>query len=261
MEQMTQGLTAFVVLVGFATGSFLNVVIYRSPIGLSVVKPPSACPGCATFIRPYDNIPVLSWFVLRGRCRACRTSISFRYPAVEFVCGVLWFATALAIGPEPELAAYLVATAGLLALSIIDLDCFRVPDNVLFPTLGLTAALFVMAAAFDGWDHLARAGAGGLMAFSVFLVIHLIAPNGMGFGDVKLAALCGMLLGWQGLAFVFVGMLAGVALGAVVGIALMPFRRTAFGKHLPFAPFMSVGAWAVALWGGPIVDLWLGAGS
>lgn len=254
------GVLLFVVLVGFATGSFLNVVVFRCPAGRSVVHPPSACPGCSTPIRPYDNIPVLSWFVLRGRCRSCDDRISFRYPAVEFACGALWFVTALAIGPTAALPAHLAATAGLLALTLIDVDTMRVPDNVLIPTTVLTAALFAVAAWWEGWDHLVRAGIGGVAAFAVFLAIHKAVPHGLGFGDVKLAFCCGMLLGWHGLASVFLGLLAGVFLGAVVGLALIPLRRTAFGAHLPFVPFMAAGAWLVALWGEPVVDAWLGSG-
>jgi leader peptidase (prepilin peptidase)/N-methyltransferase len=240
---------------GLLVGSFLNVVIVRVPSGRSVVQPASHCQECGTPLAWHDNIPVLSWLVLRGRCRRCGTSISARYPLVEAACAVLFAAMAVRIGWEPELAAFLVASAGLLALAVIDLDTTRLPDRVVFPTTALTAVLLVVAAAVgDDWSSLGRAGLGALIGFGSLFVIHLVSPKGMGFGDVKLAFLCGLVLGWWGLADVVLGLYGGFVLGAVVGVTLVAVDRARFGRAIPFGPFLAAGTLLMVLFGDPLAD-------
>lgn len=250
---MTPGIVTISGVIGLLVGSFLNVVAWRVPRGESVNRPRSHCPACGSLIVWYDNVPVVSWLVLRGRCRRCAAPISVRYPAVEAATAALWALTAAAVGPHADLPAHLVAVAGLFVLAIIDVEHLRVPDRVLVPTLVLTAAGLLAAAAVDDrWADLARAGAGAALGFGALAVIHLVEPEGMGFGDVKLAALCGLLLGWHGLAHVVVGLYGGFVLGAVVGVTLVAAGRRQLGRHLPFAPFLAAGTVAVALWGDPL---------
>ena len=245
-------------LFGVCVGSFLNVVIWRVPAGLSINSPGSHCPRCQTPLRWHDNIPIASWLALRARCRSCTAPISARYPLVEAACAALWIAAAARFGFSLATLAYAIAFAGLLALSLIDLDTFRLPDAVLAPTFAASAALLAATAALDSaWGQLARAGAGALIGFAALLLIHLAVPHGMGFGDVKLAGLLGLLLGWTGLAAVPFGLFAGFLLGAVVGVTLMARGKAGRKTKIPFGPFLAAGAVATILWGGPLVDWYL----
>lgn len=250
--------TAAIVLAsifGLLIGSFLNVVIARVPNGESVVHPPSHCPVCNTTLRAYDNIPVLSWILLGRKCRTCRTPISAQYPAVEAGTAILFALVAAKVGWHADLPALLVATAGFVALSGIDLHTKRLPDKVVFPTLALTAIGLVVAALVDDrTGDLARAGIGALLAFAMLLVIHLVRPDGMGFGDVKLALLCGLVLGWFGLADVVLGIYGGFMLGAIVGVVVMAVRRGGRRTAIPFGPFMAAGVLVQVLLGGPLAD-------
>jgi len=242
---------------GLAIGSFLNVVIARVPIGESIVKPPSHCPKCRTMLRLYDNIPVLSWLVLGRRCRTCRATISAQYPLVETGTAVLFALVAWRVGAHADLPALLVAAAAFVALSAIDLQTKRLPDLVVFPSLAMTAVGLVVAAAIDDrFDDLGRAGIGLAIGFGVLLVIHMAKPNGMGFGDVKLAALCGLVLGWFGLADLAVGLYAGFVLGAAMGVALMVVGRVRRGVTIPFGPFLAAGTMITILALGSWAD-WL----
>jgi leader peptidase (prepilin peptidase)/N-methyltransferase len=243
------------VAVGLLVGSFLNVVIARVPAGESVVHPPSHCPKCGTELAPYDNIPVVSWLLLRARCRTCRAPISARYPLVEAGTALAFGVVAARIEWEPELAAYLVATAGLTALACIDIDTKRIPNVILYPLTAAVAALLVIAAAVDDrWDDLGRAGIGAAIGFGALFVIHFVRPDGMGFGDVKLAFLCGGLLGWFGLAEMVVGLYGGFVLGAVVGVVLIASKRASFGRTIPFGPFLVLGTMLTVIAGGPAAD-------
>src|SRR5438270_7648291 len=184
---MTGALVAFCGLMGLLIGSFLNVVIWRVPRKLSVVRPPSHCPQCETPIRPVDNVPVLSWLLLRGKCRHCGNPIPVRYPLVEAGCGILFAVVGARFGSSWALPAYLVLTAALLAISIIDLEHFIVPDRITAPLTVSALALLGLAAAADGngW-RLGRALLGGVAFCGFLLVLNLLYPRGMGMGDVKL---------------------------------------------------------------------------
>ncbi len=180
-------------LFGLLVGSFLNVVIWRVPRHESIVRPGSHCPSCGTELGAIENVPVLSWLALRGRCRHCGTRISVRYPLVELLTAGLWVGLALRFGAAWELPPYLVLAAGLVALSLIDLDHFLLPNRVLYPTGFMMAALFVIPAVVDGQgDDYLRGVLGGAVAFTVFFVIHVISPRGMGFGDVRLSFVLGL---------------------------------------------------------------------
>lgn len=245
----------FSTVFGLLIGSFLNVVIARVPGGRSVVHPPSACPTCNTTLAARDNIPVVSWLILGRRCRTCRTPISAQYPAVEAATALLFALMARRIGPDVELGAMLIATAAFVALSVIDLQTRRLPDKVVFPSLALTAAALVLAAVIDDrYDDLGRAGIGMVIGFGALLIIHLVRPDGMGFGDVKLAALCGVMLGWFGLAEVVIGLYGGFVLGAVVGVAVMAGGRGGRRTALPFGPFLAAGTLITVLLLDPVAD-------
>jgi leader peptidase (prepilin peptidase)/N-methyltransferase len=247
-------------LLGLAIGSFLNVVIWRVPRKESVVRPPSHCPQCETPIRPADNIPVVSWLRLRGKCRHCANPIPVRYPLVEAACGVLFAAVALRFGTDWALAAYLVLTAALLAISIIDLEHFIVPDRITAPLTVSALALLGLAALAEenGWRY-GRALLGGLAFFAFLLLLNLLYPRGMGMGDVKLSFSLGLYLGWLGWGQVFLGGFLAFLLGAVVGVALIATGVKGRKDFVPFGPFLALGTLITVLWGSTILNWYTGA--
>ncbi|MEV8212777.1 prepilin peptidase [Leifsonia sp. NPDC077715] len=255
---------------GSLIGSFLNVVVYRVPAGRSIVAPPSSCPSCGSRIRGFDNIPVVSWLVLRGRCRDCAAPISVRYPAVElftalaFAAVAVWrlpaLVSAAAVGSAPHIAASVLQTAAYLflaaisvALALIDLDTHRLPDRIVLPAYVVGGGLLIVAAVLtgDGWTLL-RAFAAGAGASLFYLVLALVKPGAMGLGDVKLAGLLGLYLGWVGWSAVIVGIFGGFVIGGLVAVALLAARRARFGGGIPFGPSMLAGAW-IGLVAGPAI--------
>src|SRR5947209_16000000 len=167
-------------LFGLAVGSFLNVVIYRVPRKESVVRPRSRCPGCGTQLAERDNIPVVSWVLLRGKCRTCGEPISARYPLVELLTSALFVAAAVRFGPDWVLPAYLVFFASLVAITFIDLEHYIIPNRVLYPTLFIVVPLLVLAAvAQSQWHDLGQALIGAGAAWVFFLILHLVSPRGM----------------------------------------------------------------------------------
>ena len=257
---MTGALVAFCGLMGLLIGSFLNVVIWRVPRKLSVVRPPSHCPQCETPIRPRDNIPVVSWMVLGGKCRHCGNPIAVRYPLVEASCGVLFAAVAARFGADWALPAYLVLTAALLAISIIDLEHFIVPDRITAPLTVSSLALLGLAAAAEGngW-RFGRSLLGGLAFFAFLLLLNIVNPRGMGMGDVKLSFSLGLFLGWLGWGQVFLGGFLSFLLGAVVGVALIATKVKGRKDHVPFGPFLAAGTLITILWGASILRWYTGS--
>jgi leader peptidase (prepilin peptidase) / N-methyltransferase len=242
-------------LVGLTIGSFLNVVVWRVPRGESLVQPPSHCPQCGHPIRPRDNVPVLSWLVLRGKCRDCRAPISARYPAVELLTGVVWVAFALRIGLHADLAAYLYLGAVGVALALIDLDTKRLPNSLVLPSYPVALVLLGVAAIVqdDATSYIrALIAMGALFAF--YFALAFVYPAGMGFGDVKLAGVLGLYLGWLGWGTLVVGAFLGFLLGGVIGAALMVAGRAGRKSAIPFGPFMLAGAFIAILWGQSIAD-------
>lgn len=257
---------------GTLIGSFLNVVVYRVPLGRSVVSPPSACGTCGHPVRAYDNIPLVSWLLLRGRCRDCAARISVRYPLVELGAALFFGVTAwrfvgtiteasgapATVGAILELLAYLYFAAISLALALIDLDTRRLPNVLVVPSYAVGAvSLGVAAVLTEEWAAAATAVLGMVGLGAVYLAIALIRPGAMGFGDVKLAGLIGLMLGWLGLPALLVGAFAGVFLGGVFGIGLLLAgrgRRTA----IAFGPWLLAGAWVGILAGEPIARAYLG---
>ena len=247
-------------VVGLLIGSFLNVVIHRLPRGESVVRPPSACPGCGGHIRPRDNVPVLGWLLLRGRCRDCGVPISGRYPLVELGTAVLFALMALRFGPDPVLPAYLYLAAVGMALAMIDLDCKRLPDALTLPSYPVAIVLLGAAALLgsDSGDWV-RAVLGGAAMFTLYFALCFAYPAGMGFGDVKLSGVLGLYTAWLGWGVWAAGLFLGFLLGGVFGVALVVARRGGRKTAVPFGPFMLVGVLLAVLVGRQLVDAYLRA--
>lgn len=258
---------AVVGVLGAAIGSFLNVVIYRVPAGLSVVRPASACPSCAEPVRPYDNIPIVSWLVLRGRCRDCGAAFSGRYAIVELVTALAFAGlaaltvpmivaastTTAAVSHSLILLALLYFAAISIALTAIDVDAHRLPNAIVLPSYAVLAVLLGAATVLVGdLEGAGRVAAGAGILFSFYLLLALISPRGMGMGDVKLAGVIGLILGFSGWDALVVGTIAAFALGGVVGIALILTGRASRNTGIPFGPWMLGGAWVGILLGEPI---------
>jgi leader peptidase (prepilin peptidase)/N-methyltransferase len=257
-EQVTPFLVGACALIGLAVGSFLNVLIHRVPRKQSVVRPRSACPSCSTPIADRDNIPVISWLVLRGKCRTCAHPISVRYPLVELLTAVLFGGAALRFGFDWALPAFLVLLAGLLALAFTDLEHFLLPVRIVYPLLGLLTMLLVAAAALNGtWSRLAVAAACGAVAFSIFFALNFANPKWMAFGDVRLAAVIGLGLGWLGARIALLGFFLAFLLGSVVGVALILAKRIQRKAPIPFGVFLAAGAFIAVYAGQPLIDLYL----
>lgn len=247
---------------GLAVGSFLNAVIARVPAGRSVVRPGSACPVCGAAIRARHNVPVLGWLVLRGSCADCAAPIPARYPMVELLTGLLFAATcwwAMATGRTDALPALLYLAAIGVVLTLIDIAHHRLPDRIVLPSYPVTATLVFAGAVLAGtWWPLLGAAIGTAAFYTAYFLLALVHPAGMGFGDVKLAGVLGMLLGYFGVAAAVVGFFAGFVLGAVVSLVLILLRRGTGKTALPFGPFMFVGTVVGVVAGEPVGAAYLG---
>jgi leader peptidase (prepilin peptidase)/N-methyltransferase len=236
-------------LLGAMVGSFLNVVIHRVPLGESIVAPRSRCPSCETQIAGRDNVPVLSWLLLRGRCRHCAEPIAARYPVVEGITALTFLAIALTRGLDADLALELPFAAMLIAVAAIDLDHRIVPNKILLPAAiwGLAAGAVVHP---GDLPEMLIAAAG---AFAFLLIAALARPGGMGMGDVKLAGVMGLYLGLSVIPALLIAFLSGSA----VGIAIM--ARGGIGERksaVPFAPFLALGGIVALLAGPELIDLY-----
>lgn len=263
---------------GALIGSFLNVVIHRVPAGQSVVHPPSACPHCGNRIRPYDNVPVVSWLVLRGRCRDCGTRIPVRYPLVEAGTAVAFGLVAWwMLGPLSAagdvvaaagawgllagallLVAHLWLAAVSIALTAIDLETHRLPNVIVLPGYAVAAIGLGLPALLAGdLERLAIAAAGAGILFAAYAAMAIAWPGGMGMGDVKLAGVLGAFLGFAGWAVLAVGAFAAFVLGGVVSILLLVTKRVSRKGGIPFGPWMIAGAWVGLVLGASIAALYL----
>ena len=240
---MTALLLVAAALYGLAIGSFLNVVIYRVPLKKSIVRPPSSCPGCGNQISAVDNIPVVSWLVLRGRCRHCGMRIAFRYPLVEALTGALFVMVALRFGWSWTLPAELFFVAGLIALAFTDLDHMLLPKSIVYTTGAFVGAALLVAAAVNGqWHRLGIAAICGAVEFAVLFTINFVSPRALGFGDVRFGPLIAFALGWLGWRYAFFGFLAANFIGAGVGMALIAAKRSERKTPIPYGVFLSTGA-------------------
>ena len=259
---------AMVVVLGLVIGSFLNVVIARVPEGKSVWRPRSACPGCATPIAWYDNIPVVSFVALRGRCRHCGMAISRRYPVVEAVTGLVFAIGYLRVDSAADFAIAGLLLAMLIAITAIDFAHQIIPDVISLPgivlglgsnlLLGRVAAAERLCARAPGnscapaWlDSLIGIIVGG----GIFLVIIVASRGGMGGGDMKLGAMLGAFLGWK---LGLLAVLLGVFGGGAAAISLLLLRRKGRKEAIPFGPFLALGGAIALLWGDTILEWYLG---
>jgi leader peptidase (prepilin peptidase) / N-methyltransferase len=235
-------------VIGACAGSFLNVVIWRVPRGESIVSPPSHCPTCGERIKPRDNIPIVSWLLLRGRCRNCGDPISRRYPLVEGLVAVVFAAITAVNGLDWDLAWQLPLAAVLIAVAAIDLDLHVIPNKIVYPA----AAWGVVSAVLIRIDDLPELAAWGAGAFLFMLIAALAYPAGMGMGDVKLTGVIGLYLGSSVVPALLVAFLSGTA----VGIGIMARHGVAEGrkKGVPFGPFLALGGIVALLVGPDLVE-------
>ena len=247
---------------GLIVGSFLNVVIHRVPEGLSVVRPRSSCPQCGAMIAGRDNIPVLSWVLLRGRCRSCSTRIPARYPLIELSTMALWLLLGwwALVGPGTPalLPLLLVVGSAAVALTAIDLDHHRLPNAIVLPLYPVAVVGLITAGVLTGeWPWAAALIGAGLWLVVVGLPWLISGGRGMGFGDVKLAPVLGVILGWVAVSAAVVGLLFAFLLGALVGLAAIAFAGAGRKTALPFGPFLLAGALVGLLVGPPLGEAYL----
>src|SRR5262245_20025392 len=241
---------------GLVFGSFLTVTIHRIPAGESLLRPRSRCPSCGTQLRPVDNIPVISWLLLRGRCHACGARISAVYPLTELGCGGLFVAVDLVYAVVWPTILLSPICAVLVALSVIDIRVKRLPNRIVYPSALIAAAYIVIADLAGGHLDAIRGGI-GFLAYGVgLLVVALIAPAGMGMGDVKLAGLIGLVLGSIGLGLVAVAAGVGILLGGVGAIVAL-LAGAGRKSKVPYGPFMAGGALVAVFVGQGIADAYL----
>lgn len=265
-------------LLGLTIGSFLNVVILRLPVMMenewkaqcaeladgeamapttpfNLIKPDSRCPQCGHAIRAWENIPLISYLLLRGRCANCQTAISLRYPTVELVTGLLSVIVAWHFGWSWQAGAALLLTWALIALSVIDFDHQLLPDKITLPMLWLGLLLSLTGLFTDPQASIIGAVVGYLSLWIIFHLFRLLTgKEGMGYGDFKLFALFGAWLGWQSLLLI---LLLSSLVGAIVGITLIVARGRDRQLPIPFGPYLAAAGWIALLWGNPIIDSYL----
>lgn len=227
---------------GLVVGSFLNVCIYRLPRNMSVVRPSSACPSCNTPIKPWDNIPVLSYILLKGNCRKCGERISIRYPIVELMNGILYWIAFNYFGLGWHLPFLLSFISAMIVITFIDLDFQIIPDVITLPgiVIGLASAFFLLPDPFSlsvvGFKN---SIAGLFIGGGLFYLIAVLSRGGMGGGDIKLMAMVGAFMGWKA---VFLTTFIGSLVGSLVGIFLMIFKGKGRKTKIPFGPFLAFGS-------------------
>jgi leader peptidase (prepilin peptidase)/N-methyltransferase len=259
-------LSTYIFLMGLAIGSFLNVVIHRVPKKESLIKSGSKCPGCGARIKWYDNIPVLSYVVLLGKCRSCRMPISFRYPTVEILTALLWFAVFTKEALEsPEilsaagilrLAAFLWFASAMVAIAYIDAETMLIPNMITYPSF-VVGLVLLLAADYTTWPDMAL---GVLAGAGILLMLNIISPivfkkQGMGMGDVKLGAVIGLFLGWKLALFT---LLIASVLGTVYGLPKMLGNKEKRSEPFGFGPFLALGSLAAYFFGSPVILWYLG---
>jgi leader peptidase (prepilin peptidase)/N-methyltransferase len=242
-------------LFGLCIGSFLNVVIYRLPLGQSLATPPSRCRKCGYSLRWFDNIPVVSWLILRGRCRKCGIAVSWQYPVVELVTGVLFVLVVWLTPPGPLLASRLLLVCILIVLFGIDLEHQILPNSITLP--GIAVGLILSTIAPPGIkDAAIGALVGGGILYAIAWGYYLWRrEEGMGMGDVKMLAMLGAFLGWKA---VLVTVILASFAGAFIGLAMMAFQRGDMKYALPFGTFLAIGAVVAMFVGEPLIAWYAG---
>lgn len=249
MELIATIFNLFIFVFGLIIGSFLNVCIYRIPREISVAKGRSLCPNCGAMIHGYDNIPVLSYFILRGKCRNCGQKISFRYPLVELLTGCCFLLVGVCFGLSFETLLYCIFAAILITLSYIDLDTQEIPDRFHLMILGIgMAALFLVP------EITWQARLIGAAAVSVPMLVIALLTGGFGIGDVKLMAVSGFLIGWK--AVLFAGLL-GAVIAAAVSVALIAAKKKTGKDKIAFGPYLAIALFIAALYGDRLIAAYL----
>jgi leader peptidase (prepilin peptidase)/N-methyltransferase len=249
-------LFVLVFVLGAIVGSFLNVCIHRLPSDESIVFPASHCPRCRKPIRPYDNIPIVSYVLLRGRCRRCAAPISIRYPVVEMLAGLAAVATVHALGVSAEALLAFAFVCALIVVTFVDFDHQIIPDSVSLPGIGVGLAAAIIFGHPSWTASLAGIVVGGGLLWAVAEAYYrLTGREGMGGGDIKLLAMIGAFLGWQA---VLVTLMIGSLTGSLIGILLMIVQRGDRRTAIPFGPFLAVGAVAALFWGDALIGWYLG---
>ncbi|MCX8027566.1 MAG: prepilin peptidase [Thermodesulfovibrionales bacterium] len=248
-----------VVILGLVVGSFLNVCIYRLPRGMGIITPPSSCPHCASRIKPYDNIPLVSYIILGGKCRYCKGNISIRYPLVELSNAILYLLCYQTFGFGLYLPIIFAFVSSMIVITFIDLEFQIIPDVITLPgiIIGLISASLIFP---DPFDKLHNTGflnsiIGILGGGGFFLLVAIISRGGMGGGDIKMIAMVGAFLGYKG---VLLTILFGSLIGSLVGIGLMIFKGKDRKTKVPFGPFLALGCLLTLFYGDKIMHLYLG---
>ncbi len=245
----------YIFLIGLCIGSFLNVCIFRLPAGRSIVRPPSACPACAANINWYDNIPILSYILLRGRCRGCGAAISVRYPLVELLSGLFALAVWMRYGPHPYTLFYYAFIAALLVVTFIDLDHRIIPDEISLPGIPIGFAASFFLPSLSWLDSLMGILIGGGTLFAIaWGYQRFTGKEGMGGGDIKLLAMIGAFIGWQGVLFTI---MASSFIGTLAGVMVMIRMRKGMKLAVPFGPFLAIGAILYLFFGPQVIDWYL----
>lgn len=251
--------SALVFAVGACVGSFLNVCIYRIPLEQSIILPGSHCPQCQKPIAWYDNIPILSYFILRGKCRSCGASFSARYAVVELLTAILFLLIWLRYGVSPVTPIYFVAVSGLVLASFVDLDHMIIPDRVSIGgmMLGLVLSAFfpVLHGQEGSWSGLMSSGSGLAIGFGSLWLVSVLGKwafkkDAMGFGDVKLLGAIGAFVGWRG---VLMTVMISSLLGTMIGLAFIFGGKQEWQSKIPYGPYLALGAIIWMLWG---MDWW-----
>lgn len=247
-----QFIDGFVFLLGLCWGSFLNVLIYRIPRGESIVKPASHCPTCKISIRPIDNIPLISYLLLRGRCRFCQGRISFRYPAVEALTAIIFLLLYKRFGWDWQEFIYIPLASILIIIAFIDLEHYLIPDRLTYPAIGLGLPISLLPGGVSlGEAVIGLVVGGGLIYLLTVLSPLLFGKEGMGGGDVKLAAVMGVYLGWEK---TLIALFIASLLGSLVGISLILLKKKGRGDYIPFGPYLVAGTLVMLIW--PDVIIW-----
>jgi leader peptidase (prepilin peptidase)/N-methyltransferase len=243
-QAVVESLAVF--MLGLIIGSFCNVVIYRLPQGKSIITPGSHCRSCGNSIRPWENIPVLSYLILKGKCRLCKERISARYPIVEFTCGILFVLLWLKFSFSLPFVSYALLTSALLVVALIDIDHRILPNIITLPGMAIGLGLSMWALPITPQDSLVGLLVGGIL----FYLIALVSKGGMGGGDIKLIAMIGAFVGWEGALFTT---FSGAMLGSLVGMALILLGRKGRRDKVPFGPFLSCGTIVFILFGDDLI--------
>lgn len=259
---LTADLTASVIagILGAIFGSFLNVVIWRVPRGKSLVRPGSACPKCGAEVQPCDNVPIISWLLLRGACRSCKAPITVRYPLVEAGTAIAFVAAVWLFPNDPwSWLAWWYFAAISIALAAIDIDVRKLPSAIILPSYVVGGALIALAVGLgtSGLGDGIRAAIGAAGLWALYALLATIKPGAMGWGDVRLAGVLGGYLGWLGVGALVVGAFAGFLLGALWSVGLMLLRGATRKSSVPFGPWMIIGAAVGVVWGESLWDAYM----